>query len=231
MFAPKESKTFQTTVTPLQTRYWIGAVVLMTAVGLPAIAQAAPPATDKNTDTEPKAAESEDRQKQREESVKVMRERAARMKVEVGTDDGPQTAELNPKPLLYFTNEPHRIVGGSFWGWSVDGRPAALCKVEQYDRGRPDQEWLYCLTSLSERKIQVKWRDGESWSAKTAGVEFHDFPDAPRAADDERRRLAQMKDLSRRFSAMDFQPDGPGTTEFRLLTQPVWRYSSTDRGI
>jgi hypothetical protein len=204
--------------------------VLAFALWLPASTRAAPPSAGKGADTEPKAAESESRQK-RDESIKVMHERAAQTKVEVASGDELRTAELNPKPLLYFTNEPHRIVGGSFWGWAVGGRPVALCKVEQYDRGRPDQEWLYCMTSLSEERIHVEWRDGESWSAKTAGVDVRDFPDAPTAADDERRRLVQMKDLSRRFAAMDFQPDGPGTTEFRLLTQPVWRYSSTEQGI
>jgi hypothetical protein len=174
---------------------------------------------------------SESRKQQRDESIKVMRERAANTKVELVGGDNPQTAELHATPFLYFTNEPHRIVGGSLWGWSVDGRPVALCKVEQYDRGRVDQTWLYCLTSLTEEKIKVKWRDGESWSAKTAGVEFRDFPDNPGVADDERNRLRQMKELSQRFSAMDFEPNGSGSTQFRLLTQPLWRYSSVAAGI
>jgi hypothetical protein len=169
--------------------------------------------------------------KQRDESNKAMRERAVQTKVELGGGEKPQIAELNPAPFLSFTNEPHRIVGGSLWGWSVAGRPVALCKVEQYDRGRPDQTWLYCLTSLTEKKIDVRWRDGQSWSAKTAGVEVRDFPDNPPAADDQRNRLRQMKELSLRFSAMDFEPNGPGSTQFRLLTQPLWRYSSIDAGI
>lgn len=60
---------------------------------------------------------------------------------------------------------------------------------------------------------------------------MHDLPDAPPPADNERNRLRQMKDLSRRFSAMDFEPNGPGTSQFRLLTQPLWRYSAPDAGI
>ena len=43
--------------------------------------------------------------------------------------------------------------------------------------------------------------------------------------------LRQMKDLSRRFSAMDFEPNGPGTSQFRLLTQPPWRSSAAESGI
>jgi hypothetical protein len=207
------------------------AIAVAILLGLPVAASTAPPPEQKDGDAERNDAKSDSRKKQRDESIKVMRERAAQTKVEFVAGEKPQTAELHPTPFLFFTNEPHRIVGGSLWGWSVDGRPVALCKVEQYDRGRVDQTWLYCLTSLTEKKIDVTWRDGETWSAKTAGVEVRDFPDNPPAAGDERNRLRQMKDLSLRFSAMDFEPNGPGSTQFRLLTQPLWRYSCVAAGI
>ncbi len=207
------------------------AIAVAIILGGPVGAWPAPPPKQEEADAEQNDGKSDSRKKERDESIKVMRQRAAQTKVELVGGDKPETAELHPTPFLYFTNEPHRIVGGSLWGWSVDGRPVALCKVEQYDRGRADQTWLYCLASLTEEKISVEWRDGESWSAKTAGVELHDFPDSPRAADDERNRLRQMKELSQRFSAMDFEPNGPGTTQFRILTQPLWRYSSVDAGI
>jgi hypothetical protein len=209
----------------------IHTIAIAVVFWLPIGASPAPVDGQERTDAEQGDADSDGRKKQRDESIKVMRERAAKTKVELIGGEKSQTAELNTTPLLYFTNEPHRIVGGSLWGWSVGGRPVALCKVEQYDRGRPDQTWLYCLTSLTESKIAVKWRDGESWSAKTGGVELHAFPVDLPAAGDERNRLRQMKDLSQRFSAKDFEPNGLGSTQFRLLTQPLWRYSSADAGI
>jgi hypothetical protein len=207
------------------------AITAVVILWVPVAAWPAPPQPQKDAVAEQNDGKSDTRKKQRDESIKVMRERAAQTKVEVIGGENRRTAELHPTPFLYFTNEPHRIVGGSLWGWSVGGRPVALCKVEQYDRGRVDQTWLYCLTSLTGEKIDVTWRDGESWSAKTAGVEVRDFPDSPSVADDERNRLRQMKELSQRFSAMDFEPNGPGSTQFRLLTQPLWRYSSVDTGI
>lgn len=210
---------------------WIDLSALVIVLTLSKNLLATPPVTDEASQVRQNVGKSDDRKKQRDESVKVMRERASETKVEIIGERENQAAALNAKPLLFFTNEPHRIVAGSLWGWSVGGRPVAICKIEQYDRGRPDQTWLYCLASLSEKTIEVNWRDGESWSAKEPGVMRHDFPDAPPPADDERGRLRQMKDLSRRFSAMDFEPNGPGTSQFRLLTQPLWRYSAADAGI
>lgn len=208
----------------------IGLVIFILTFSVSLALAATPPLADDAADATRNAATETGRTTQRDESIKVMRQRATATKVQVVGQEN-QTGGLNTQPLLYFTNEPHRIVAGSLWGWSSGGRPLAICKIEQYDRGRPDQTWLYCLTSLSEKKIDVNWRDGESWAAKEPGIVIRDLPDAPPPADDDRGRLRQMKDLSRRFSAMDFEPDGPGTSPFRLLTQPLWRYSVAESGI
>jgi hypothetical protein len=207
-----------------------GLLIFMLSLSSSRDVQAAPPEEDAASDRL-NATKDGSRTTKRDESVKVMRERATKTKLQFVEGDEDDTAVLNTQPLLYFTNEPHRIVGGSVWGWSSGGRPVAICKIEEYDRGRPDQTWLYCLASLSEKKIKVNWRDGESWAAKQAGLEIRDLPDGPPPAADERGRLRQMKELSRRFSANDFDPNGRGATQFRQLTQPLWRYSASDAGI
>lgn len=216
-------------LSPEKCRIDLSAFVMMWS--LSQLVLAGPPTADDAAEVSPSVEKSDDSKKQREASIKTMRERALETKVKIVDETEGQAAALNVTPLLYFTNEPHRIVAGSLWGWSVGGRPVAICKIEQYDRDRPDQTWLYCLASLSEKKIGVNWRDGESWSAKEPGLVIRDVPDAPAPAKDERSRLRQMKELSRRFSAMDFEPNGPGTSQFRLLTQPLWRYSVADAGI
>lgn len=207
----------------------IGLLIFVLALSISTDMQAEPPPSDSQA---PKnEVKDAGRTEQREASINTMRERATETTVRIMTERKPQIAALKKQPLLYFTNEAHRIVAGSLWGWSVGGRPAAICKIEQYDRGRPDQTWLYCLTSLSEKTIEVEWRDGETWAAKEPGVVIRDMPNSLSPAEDERGRLRQMKDLSRQFAAMDFEPNGPGTSQFRLLTQPLWRYSATDMGI
>lgn len=208
-----------------------GLLIIVLALSTFSNLRAEPPPSDDTAKTSQNAGNDADRTEQREASIKTMRERATETTVRIMTEPDTQIATLKKQPLLYFTNEPHRIVAGSLWGWSVGGRPTAICKIEQYDRGRPDQTWLYCLTSLSEKRIEVDWRDGETWAAKEPGIVIRDMPNSLSAAEDERGRLRQMKDLSRRFDTMDFEPNGPGTTQFRLLTQPLWRYSATDAGI
>jgi hypothetical protein len=203
------------------------ALAIAAGLGLTGPVEAAPPAADGNED----ASEADARKKQQEETRALMRERASATKVHEANADGDEAAQLNETPFLFFTNEPHRIVGGSLWGWAIRGRPVAICKVEKYDRGRADQTWLYCLASLSEETIDVAWRDGQTWTARTPGIVRRELHDAPVPADTARVRLRQMKELSQRFSAMDFEPNGPGRTEMRLLSQPLWRYSDADSGL
>jgi hypothetical protein len=190
--------------------------------------EAAFPEGDETTQENPPDAETK---KKLEETRAEMRERAEATRVHLAAGDGERRASLNKTPFLFFTNEPHRIIGGSLWGWSLHGRPVAICKVEKYDRGRDDQTWLYCLASLAEEKIEVQWRDGQTWSASTPGIVRRELPGAPAAADEARLRLRQMKELSQRFSATDFEPNGAGQTELRLLSQPLWSYSGADSGL
>jgi hypothetical protein len=192
---------------------------------------AAPPTNEAPGNGKKSKADSEASSKERQETRAQMRERASGTKVLLADSPKDQPAELNDTPFLFFTNEPQRIVGGSLWGWSVKGRPVAICKVEKYDRGRADQTWLYCLASLSEDRIAVDWRDGQSWSAKSPGIERRDLPDAPVPAQESRVRLRQMKELVQRFSANDFEPNGPGRMQMRLLSQPLWRYAALDSGL
>jgi hypothetical protein len=56
---------------------------------------------------------------------------------------------------------------------------------------------------LLSRSKNVVLRDKTRvvWSPGTAGVEFHDLPDAPGPAEDRAARLRQMKSLAERFTA------------------------------
>ena len=59
--------------------------------------------------------------------------------------------------------------------------------------------------------------------ARQAGLEPTPMPDAPAPADAEGARLAQMKELARRFSAS--ADGGPGgRLQLRLMASPLLRY-------
>ena len=56
------------------------------------------------------------------------------------------------------------------------------------------------------------------------------LPDAPRPADSQKVRLAQMRQMSRRFAVRETLAKGE-KVECRLLTQPIDRYADEKAGI
>lgn len=65
-----------------------------------------------------------------------------------------------------------------------------------------------------------------TWSPQSA-VKRQSIADAAVPADNERKRLLQLRALAREFSAHTVAPDGQ-RWELRVLAQPLYRYQSTD---
>ena len=86
-------------------------------------------------------------------------------------------------------------------GLGSKGRPAAIQKVTCY-RGRPGfPKYEYCLASLSDELLEVRWTGEPDWSSAKPGVQMHELPGGPKPAGAEAGRLLQMKEAVRRFSA------------------------------
>jgi hypothetical protein len=84
--------------------------------------------------------------------------------------------------------------------------------------------------SLATSPVRAE-RDGQpEWVPRRAGVEFKAIPGAPAPAGTPAQRLRQMRDLSREFTAeeTDRREVNRG---LRLLTQPLYRYESTDPAV
>ena len=95
-------------------------------------------------------------------------------------DSEPQNpVTMIARPLFRYSDQPRRILDGTFWCWESEGRPVAFQKLELYaseDSGSP--QWFYCFASTSTRRIKAKWDVGESWVAKKPGVDLTKF-DSP----------------------------------------------------
>jgi hypothetical protein len=90
--------------------------------------------------------------------------------------------------------------------------------------------WLYEFASLSEHEVGAEFGpDFAKWSALRPGWEPQTFRDAPAPAESKSERLRQMRDLARRFKAVELLPP-PTRFELRLLPQPVVRYADADAG-
>jgi hypothetical protein len=181
-------------------------------------------AHEKTSGEQQAAPESEARKKQREENLKAMEERAAGTKVRLVAKGKAPDAELVPRPLFHYTDQPRRITDATLWGWVADGRLVAVCKIEKYDHENPANQWLYCFGSLAPGLLEGEWVWGYAWSAKKPGIELAPIAAAPPPAEGRPARLRQMKDIAGRFAATIIDTSIDARQEMRLLPRPIYRY-------
>ena len=127
------------------------------------------------------------------------------------------------KPLLRFSDPVTNVADGYLLVWTRQDRPAASASfwVHRLSKGLRE---LHEFQSLSERPIRARRDVTDVWHPEAAGIAWHSLKDAPAPAGIEARRLAQMRQLARQFSASI--RDRTGRQQLRLLPQPVYRYAS-----
>jgi hypothetical protein len=106
--------------------------------------------------------------------------------------------------------------------WTSHGRPEAMASIFQWDN-----DICHEFVSLSRsNKLIARDKSDVLWSPKTAGVEFHDVPEAPVPAAKGAARLRQMKTIADRFAARlpDRNIDDGNQVVLRLLPTPLYRY-------
>jgi hypothetical protein len=147
-------------------------------------------------------------------------------------------SELIPDPIYRFDDPARRFSDGTLWAFGKSGRPdALLClSLEKDDRGR--LKWIHELTALSGGAVAASSLHGSggwAWNPKESGVVLRPIPGAQPPADEEGRRLRQMRELARRFKASESldpaRNDPSDRFQLRLLPQPVLRYRAADAGL
>jgi hypothetical protein len=135
--------------------------------------------------------------------------------------------ELKREPVYRWTN-PTRVGGqvGEVYVWTFRGRPEVVGSIFSHPSGDGQRVICHELHSLSLAVLVVDRKAAEQWVPQAAGVDLKPVEGAPAPAGNPSLRLAQMRSLAREFSARSFG-DGQGW-ELRLLSQPLYRYESTD---
>jgi hypothetical protein len=155
----------------------------------------------------------------RQQRLDYLRTRAAQFELFIGGDREkplPQSKE----PLLRYSNPARGFLlsDGATFLWLDGERPLAVASWSLRGTGKTFREF----TSLAGEPL-VCVNDGRVvWTPKTGGQVNQPLPAAPQPLANAARRLAQMRTLAGRFSAVIFKEDDP--TELRLMTQPVHRY-------
>lgn len=146
-------------------------------------------------------------------------------------DSGRTELELKPEPVLRWSNPSVGSIHGGVFLWTHHGRPAAVASIFKWFD--PRDEMVFEVQSLSAERLVGFLGTKEAWHSNRAGVEFKPVPDAPPApANSAAARLSQMRTMSNAFTAdKTDRDDNKSVQRMRLLTQPIFRYSSPQEKI
>jgi hypothetical protein len=131
-------------------------------------------------------------------------------------------AKLVPEPLHRWTDPTRPFSGGALWVWKSGGRPIAIMGIELY------RAWSLEFASLSTGLVEAQ-DDQVRWRPQKAGIEFREIDGMPVPADDQPKRLRQMKDIVKRISAREFYVNQHYA--LRLLSHPIDRYADPAAGV
>ncbi len=140
------------------------------------------------------------------------------------------------RPLLRYHDQSREtgdgvkgVLDASVWRLGETGRPIALVTLEIYPVSGKNPLLAYEFVSLSPKKFEMKSTRVPKWAPHGTELSMAALDGAPPPADTARGRLAQMRELARRFTAHEeFQGQ---KIVCRLLPQPIDRYDDAEAGI
>jgi hypothetical protein len=144
--------------------------------------------------------------------------------------------KIGDRPLLRYHDQSREagdgvkgVLDAAVWRLGPTGRPKALVTLEIYlvERGNPLLN--YEFVSLTSEQFELTNAHGLRWKPRGTEVTLAVLEGAPPPADSAKRRLAQMRDLARRFTVEEEL--GEEKINCRLMPQPIDRYNGGTSGI
>jgi hypothetical protein len=200
---------------------WNGARSLLTAITLCFAAHAVTGRWATAQDSAVPTEKTDNRAKRLEQ----MRRLARAFKVVAIEGNNLTPLQLAIEPLHRWTDPTRQNTDGILWVWKASGRPLAVLPVEP----QPTM-WSFEFVSLSTARVTAD-NGSVRWEPVSAGVEFHEVPDASTPADGSAERLRQMRAIAKRFAAREFWHVTGLHYSLRLLPQPIDRYSDATDGV
>jgi hypothetical protein len=162
-----------------------------------------------------------------QEALQLTREAAQTYQFRLQTDGQAELA-LHPQPVLQWSNPVAGEIYGNVFLWTADGRPEVVASLHKWYS--PFTHASHEFQSLSLGPLQAVHNGRIVWRPERGGVELKPVPEAPTPADAPAGRLRQMRGIARQFSAEKTDREGV-QRELRLLTQPIYRYESEQKGL
>lgn len=137
----------------------------------------------------------------------------------------PRELKLRKEPVMRWTSQDD--YNGEVYVWTDDGAAAIVGCV--FSGPLPGaRHIMHEFHSLCADPLHSDRRGGSGWQPREPGITLEPIADAPEPAESPARRLTQMRDLARRFTAQVQRENSKW--EMRLLPQPLYRYEiSGDR--
>ena len=139
------------------------------------------------------------------------------------------TLTLNEKSLMNWTNPARQQERGAVYVWKLDERPAAIGSLFSYEYDSKVYN-KHEFHSLSSGPLRSTFAGTLAWTPKSAGIEWKPFNDSPPPGTTHTARLLQMRQFSRPFRAELVSPKDE-KTELRLISRPLFEYSSPKSGV
>lgn len=140
--------------------------------------------------------------------------------------DDRQKLELRREPVMRFTAGPDDFQG-EVYVWTDHGVGAVVGCVWTGAVQGQRRRIFHEFHSLTSQPLVSGPGGGTRWHSEEPGLKLEPIPDAPVPAENEARRLTQMRNLARSFSA-DMTKEGV-KGDLRLLPQPLYRYKPTNK--
>lgn len=167
---------------------------------------------------------------QRAAHLAHMKEVASSIRLQTKSTQPDSTVALKEEPILRYADNSRFNYESTLWIWATSGRPAAVVAIEHYPRHPKGPRWLYEIASLSTQRIAAEREPDLRWTAKEPGLKLQPLDDMKPVAEKATRRLSQMKEFCRRFTAHESAVI-EGRVELRLLSSPLFRYADSGASV
>jgi hypothetical protein len=164
----------------------------------------------------------------------VARERLAVMTSRIESIDVTSTDPEIPKkmqatPLFRYDDETRGYVDGTVWRLGEKGRPLAIITAELHPHHprAAGPRILYDFLSLTDRPFTARSADVPGWSPGGSAVVLKPLDKAPPPAVATVKRLTQLKEQARRFTATQEVHEAEKTfVHLRLIPREIDRYAA-----
>lgn len=165
---------------------------------------------------------------ERNQSVEIIRDYMSRHRL--AADAAPdEFLELQPEPLLVWTNPTRTRHFGGVYVWTRNDRPLALCGIHVGVRNE-ERYVSREFHTLTEEGLQAQFDDEQIWAPASSAIEFLPVPDADPPAESPAARLRQMKAIATQFTITISKQDTP-SERLRVLPRPIYRYADAEAGV